>query len=290
MSRHRPFGGIILGSLLVLVGLLLLLRTFGIIDMSLWQGIATYWPLGLVLAGIALLFRTGWLATIFIVATVVVGGIYLAGHLAAGEQRMIVQGVPSPGGISEVNMTISYGAGQLSVAKGSPEFLYRNEIQTSDRKAPFLDSMLTTTFASIRVQRQSTAGFLHTRADRWDIGLSPDPVYTLTAHYGAADASFDLRGINVATLDLESGAASTKVIFGEYPTAASINTGASSVSLSFPKGANAEITVKGGVLDTTLDGFVKKGDSYYSEGYNASVPATDVAIEGGVSSISSSWY
>ena len=91
-------------------------------------------------------------------------------------------------------------------------------------------------------------------------------------------------------LDLDTGATSTEIIFGSYPTKVDIDTGASSLNFKFPMDIGIEIEIDGGAVSTHLKGFTKKDDKYFSENYDKTKENIEIEINAGATSIDGEFY
>ena len=63
------------GALLIVVGLAFFLKMLGILNFSIWSGFKYYWPIGLILVGVSLIFRMKWLAVVFLFLTILFGAL-----------------------------------------------------------------------------------------------------------------------------------------------------------------------------------------------------------------------
>jgi len=80
-EHHRKYSGIFAGIILLVLGVILLLNTLGVIKFSVWSGLSTYWPIGLILIGIAIILRLRWLTLTFLIITIVLCTAFLADTL-----------------------------------------------------------------------------------------------------------------------------------------------------------------------------------------------------------------
>ena len=61
-SNSRMFAGIVF----IAVGILFFLKVLGVLHFSLWDGFRSFWPIGLILVGLALVFNLKWLALLLL--------------------------------------------------------------------------------------------------------------------------------------------------------------------------------------------------------------------------------
>ena len=78
---RKKYTGVFVGSILVILGVLLLLNVLGLFKFSIWSGLATYWPIGLILIGIAIILRLRWFTIAFMIITVILCTAFLADTL-----------------------------------------------------------------------------------------------------------------------------------------------------------------------------------------------------------------
>jgi len=99
------------GFFFLVLGALLLLKTTGLINISIGQAFATYWPVGLVLIGLALIAKQRLIAVIILVCVLFMGGMYASENFGfeQGEYREITQNVPYESGIEEMELKIGFG-------------------------------------------------------------------------------------------------------------------------------------------------------------------------------------
>jgi len=290
--KKRDDSRLFMGILLIAIGLFFLLRQMGLLNFSIWEGFKTFWPLGIVLVGVALLFRMKWLALIFLGITVLLGAVYIAQSLNIDvpEPRQSVQRIPADPAIDTVSLTMNFGAGEVNIEDGSRSFLLRNRIETTDTEDPTLVVEKKGSQAEILIERESVFVPFGKQKSFWDIELSPEVKIDMVLSYGAAEATFDLSRLMVDELEIDNGATDTEIIFGNYPTKCDIDTGASSIKFEFPEDSGVVIEVDGGLVSTDFPDFSKKDDKYYSDNYDEDGENIEIMIDAGASSIKSRFY
>jgi len=287
MKHHSK---IFFGSMLIIIGLLFFLKNLGVLTFPTISGFATFWPVGLILVGIALILKRKWIASGIIFITIVLGILHLVQSVDfVGESREVIQTVPSDFGVEEVTLNLAYGAGDVTIQKGSANFLMKNTAQTADSQDPEVDYDRQGNKASISVERHGS-NVWHHQNDEWDIELSEEVLYVLDMDYGAADIEVDLRGLQVDELSVETGASNTEITFDKYPTSVTFDMGASNVDLNFPKDYPVIVRTETGLTSIDLEGFKKESSVYRNEYYKEGKPAIEIEINAGASSIEGDTY
>lgn len=82
MRKGRASG--FFGVFLVAAGLFLILNNAGLVDFSFWQYFGDYWPLGLVIAGVAIIYKRGDAGFAVLALTLLLLVFYGAGQVGAG--------------------------------------------------------------------------------------------------------------------------------------------------------------------------------------------------------------
>lgn len=286
--RHRP-GGAVLPLLLILVGVVFLLRNYGLVPPSIWSTLLPFWPLLLILFGVDLLVggRVGWLTQIGIALVVLgLGAGILVGLQPAASDGAAAQ--PSSNveqalqGASRATVHVEYGAGRFETgALNDPgdrlatatldggsriESRYRVRDGAGDLTLDVTGEgrpWFTPPFHG--PGRPSTS---------MDVRLNPAVPLALDAKLGAADSRLDLSALKLSRLDLQTGASSVWVRLPEAAGATSgrIQAGAASLTIEIPAGVAAQIDYQGGIsnLDVDETRFPLVGEG--SRGGRATVP------------------
>jgi hypothetical protein len=264
MRRNTVFWG----SILVLIGVLLLLDNVLAVDVG-----DLIWPLVLIALGLWILW----------------GVIAGPGSIEAEETTIPLEGA------GQARVRIHHGAGRLRVdaSAGSGELATGTfggglDYRVS-REGDGLDVLMRMphrAFPSFGVPWMW--GPRHTLD--WSFGLNGRIPLSLNFEIGANDARLDLTDLRVTDLRLQSGASSTdlKLPANAGHTRASIKTGAASVTVHVPSGVAARIRASGGLASIQVDRnrFPKTGGVYQSPDYDTAPNNVDIDIDVGVGSVS----
>jgi len=267
-------GAIFWGTALIAVGVLMVLHMTGAIDglpFSVWA----WWPVLLVLAGLAILSRNpgvrqllaaaaGIAAALLVFDIFTLGFIIGRGHSGhAAVSREFTQ--PMAPGTERATLRVEGGAMKLAV-DGTTDDLARAETRTSHGEFTFTcsgDSAAPEVF----VGWESSGGVK--RIDRFQnsatIMLNAAPLWDVVVEAGASAISLDLTPFRVRDVRLESGAASLKLALGERQdeVRVDIDAGVSSVELRVPESAGCELRMDGGLTSTRLGGLEKVEEGLY---------------------------
>ena len=154
------------------------------------------------------------------------------------------------------NLTLTFGAGSLSVASGAGKSLVSG---TATYNVPDLKPEIKSDGASVTIKQGDYQGIPNTNDIKnvWALTLGAMPL-DLTINAGAYDGKLDFGGLALTNLTINDGASQVKADFSsinkEKMSILTYKTGASNVTLKDLANANAStISFDGGVGNYTLD-------------------------------------
>ena len=268
MSVNR--GLVFWGLALVVAGTVALLVQSGGIDEAAARGAWRFWPVALIVAGIAVIAaRTPFALVATVVAAVVIGG--LAGTLVAGWPEglgigcggqpieQLTESGSFDGDAAEVELRFDCGDLDVSLTDGSGWAL-------DARHGPGARPQVRGDDASVSVTADDGGpiGFTNTRQE-WEVELPSDTELafdleanaatarldlasgqfgTLGIDANAGDFAVDLSGASVAAFELDMNAGSTSITADvETELTGSVGMNAGSLDLCAPDGTAVEITL-----------------------------------------------
>ena len=287
-------GKSIVGIILIALGLLFLLKTLGVISLPLLSSALPYWPVGLILAGVALIYKQRAVSITLIILTcifIAVAGVQSIVDFSGetGPHRTLTQTVPFDESIESLELEVAFGAGELIIKAGNITDLVQNSVSTYSMDDPELDFEKEGSTMDVELSKHGKKMF-GSKHDEWSIEIMPGIASELELNYGAAESQIDLTDLEIDELEISSGATETTIIFATYPTKVKVDTGASSLNLLFPEDVGVAIDIDGGAVSKTLTGFTKKGGTYFSEGYDEFETKITVDIDAGATSITAQTF
>jgi hypothetical protein len=244
----------------------------------------------------------------------------------------------SIGNETELHVSIEYGAGTLTLGPAAAGTLYRADLHY-DRTVftPRVE------YENGRLRIGTNGGTVNVRGSsirgsEIDIQLTRELPVDLALQFGAADATLDIGGMRVRSLDLQTGASRTRLdvsapnpervrkasfqagaarfeatglgnlnaeqlevkggvgdimldFTGEWlaDMRARIEIGLGSLTLRVPRGLGVQIDRRGAL--TSFDGqeLVRRGNVYYSEGFDAAPRKLVISLDAALGSIRVVW-
>jgi hypothetical protein len=290
MAKRRRNSSPLGAVLLILVGGVLLLNVFDVLDWSIWWSIVRLWPLLIVAAGLELLlgrWRLGALLATILVIALAAGSLWLlsTGVIATGmETSQISQPL---GDATHADVSIDPVVGQLRL-DAAPEAanLVEGEIRhgtNEDIQESFSQEGDTATYNLSTGSGSWGAfpgGWDQSRA--WELSLSPGASLALIADMAAGDNTLDLTGLTLEGLNAEMGVGRLKVTLpatGQF--AAKVSQGVGVVEIVIPKGMAVRIETDTALAGRQMpDDLVKDEEVYSSPDY--ATAANRVEIEASV--------
>jgi hypothetical protein len=256
------------GTLIILIGLLLLIGNFVKIDVGKF-----ILPLILILLGVWVLW-----------------GVFTAPPRFETEEAAI----PLEGA-GQARIHMRHGAGRLRIGGGTaPDKLLTGSFgggleQRVKREGDALDVEMSVQMTGAHfVFPWMWWGPGHSLD--WTISLNEETPLMLDLETGASDTRIDLANLRVTDLRLRTGASASEITLPTNAgyTKAVISSGAASVRVRVPEGVAARIRAGGGLADIRVDKsrFPRAGEVYQSENYATAENKVDIDVEAGVGSVS----
>lgn len=288
-------GKIIWGLLLIILGILLGLSSFGLIDWAFLLYMLRFWPVLLIIIGISILAGKSplsfWLVLLVIVATLITS-FYLwdssdyknvGNNLSKSEESVLI--APD---VEIANLELDFAAGKLNMDVNDDRALAI--LYGGFRSEPKIDHLTTGNKAEYKIIKQASGFYIHFLSDKslmeWNISLPQNILWHLDLELGASKADLDFRDIDLKSLDLDMGAGDTTIRLGEreMDVELDIDVGASTVKIVVPDTMELDIKLDGGLISTNFDtlGLTQEGDHYFTEGVSSSSKLI-LRLEGGAS-------
>ncbi len=262
---RRPRAGTLFWPLvLIAVGVLMLLQNLGLISPKVW---GVFWALVLIALG----------------AWTLVG--VFAPRRAGSEQVS----VPLEGA-ARARIKLRHGAGRLMVKAGSnPTELFSGTFEGGLDYSVHRDG--DEARAKLRTPSSSFPFWGWGPGDRynWSVELNSGIPLRLDVRGGAQEGVFDLSGLRVTELHLDTGASSTDVTLPASAgfTRVDISAGAASLVLRVPPDVAARVRVRGGAMSADVDStrFPRAGSVYQSPDYEAAANKVEIDANLGAGSL-----
>jgi hypothetical protein len=313
------------GTILILIGVMFLLRNYGLLNFHFWN-LFYLWPIVIVVIGINLIFannRSTW-ATLIKLGVIVLGfGLLLFGNFSKrdpfdgnytfrfndddddnySEGRRITK-IEGASVFTE-NYTDSVKVAELNISGGATTYKLNdttNQLFNANTQEYFGNYQLTTdkndslyvlNFKMRDNKRRFDFDDDHKKANLATFKLNVNPEWNINVATGATDLDFDLSKFKVRSLDLAGGAGAFKLKFGQplSTTNVDISTGASDVDINIPNNAACRITRSSAFSSSDFEGFNKVGDNAYeTPGFANATNKIYIKIKGGMSSFSVKRY
>lgn len=281
-------GTLITGLLLVLFGEIFFLINLGYGSWGNIYEISKYWPLLLILIGLAMFWRGSLpraLAYLVIILSVLAVGLYMIMEQQPDAQEITVK---TPLNMSQQqypeviqgNLDIDYGGGKLLISPGTQDLLLadfgnRQIKQQIEANGQVLDINLS--------QNQFNWNPATDKLNHWQLKISPDLVWSLDIDAGAIDGNIDLTGIPLRELNCNLGAGNILFTLGSngVNSKMDIESGASNIKLKIVNDTGIRIKMNGALNSSNLEklGWANTDGYYISPNYQQAASKIDCEID-----------
>ena len=301
-SKNWNIGAIFWGLLFVLIGVLLLLNNFGIIEVNLsntWQ----LWPVVIIGIGLSVLSPRGWLWGIIsvILAIAMLGLVAFAvidnptyrdiqGWSNQDTKKLSDDAVNA----AKIDITIDTPATSLSLSS-SDSRRGVEAIQQSKSMNLNIDAETRGDTRYVRIDSESSRRFWFRGgvANSLDVDLTRKLPISLSIDTGAASVSGDLSPVKLKSLNIDTGASSIDLKLGAIESRQEVvlDAGASKLAFKIPKSVGVRVESSGGLKSTSFEGIEKVSESVYeSKGFADSEKQITIRADLGVSRFEISRY
>jgi hypothetical protein len=305
------------GVFFICLGLVPLAARQGLVDPGSFAGIGELWPLILVAIGIAIvLSRTPIGPVIGLLVPALIGlalGAVLAGGVGGlsscgGETRP--GSVRSEGGrvlARETAFDVELSCGTLNVRPMTGSEWRLDALHEGQDGAPAVaesDSAI-----EIRPPDASDGGFFRRRRDDWTLSLPTDVRLDLSATVNASKAVLDLKGLDLAALDLTGNGADLDIdltdatidqldasvnaaqldliLPGSTNTTVDLTANAGSLRICLPPGSGARISTSETLASNNFAaaGFMRDDEAWVNSAYGSATNRIELSITANAASV-----
>ncbi len=285
------------GTIFITIGVVFLLNNFAIIDWRILIDLLHFWPVFLIIFGLNLIFGKTMLffiAPLLFIVLIVVAIFYptiLPGRIGLSQEMGLSQDLEL--GIRQAKIQMTISAADIDIYNVKPE--ERGKLllgKVSYRQVPPEVSYKVNGYEAIvdiKSKKKNSffgIGSLRGSENAMRLGLTELIPLRLDIKSGASDLYLDLSLLRVESLDLEAGASSIKIKFGDISEklVGRIEGGVSQVVLMIPKWVGARIHLDSGLSSNNLKevGFEKDGNVYTTPNYSKSDRVIDIDVSIGV--------
>jgi hypothetical protein len=291
------------GTLLVLLGLVLLLRNMDVINSNFWADFLVYSPILLIAIGVEKIFTKSRLQAISYMTSVILfaGGMYLAfvGSLGGTDQSFFSQTSytqPADANVKELDAVLNLGDGDLTVRDASEDLVtgqfkefthkpdVKYEVDGSTAKVSLTGGSRHFLGGAIKVNTNGPSD--------WYLSFSDVVPLVLECYGKGSDIHLNLATTPVKKAKVEADESTIYLKLGTQEPSVDVNVGGNNadVRLRLPTSAGVRIS---GVNDKeylSRVGFIEKGDAFVNPGYDTLKNKITVGLDDRVSSLSIDFY
>ncbi len=290
MRRNEIVGPVIMFGL----GGVFLLSNIGWLNLSAWDTLWRLWPLLVIAIGLEIMVgrRSLWISMlgVAVIFVALLGLLWLAGSSIGPiggqflESEIIDQEL---GDATRAEVSLSPVVGQLHVAAlDDSKALIAGEVSVGRGQQVWSKYEIQGTTASYALGGRNPSPFPGNAWD-WQLGLSPEVPIALETSMAAGDMDLDLAEVMLSGLDASQAVGDLSITFpaGESMRG-DISQAIGQIVVYLPEDVSARIEVSKALSSLTVPSdFDKRGDYYYSPGYENSEALIDLDISQAIGNI-----
>lgn len=301
------------GLTILALGLVFIGVNQGWIGSSVWLSILALWPILLIVIGLNLLIKDEKILSLLIILIVLASTIFVAltynRNNTFWENRGELMGIKINNNAVNESLNDQYDlalAQNLDVSLSTGAAKVKIGVLPAGTSAGELYSVTTKDMGKLSVKKTISGDRINLAINEENVGfnfgpsmmtdrevelyLTKDLVLNLKLEGGASKLDLDFSDLQVESLDLNIGASTANITFGERGARQDVklSAGASSLHFYIPNDVGIEATFAGGLntveSDSILD-IIKNGDSYTSKAFDTAKTKIEISGSAGVSNI-----
>jgi len=289
-------GRIFWALIIILIGFVLLGNNFGWFSYNL-DNLWKFWPVILILIGLSILTRRGILSGIIgiIIVLILIAGIVLSIVFGSTKAEVTTKSFSEPydPAITLAEINVKAGAGNLDLRAGETD-LVSGSLE-SDFVGLKVDTSTSDTTRNIDLTLDSNNHWFIFGNHKNNLNLLVTKQIPVAIKFdvGAMDMDMDFSEIKLNKLEIVSGATTSDIKLGSLVDKSefTMDTGASTTTLSLPKDSGAKLTLSSGASSKDLPNFKKLDDNtYQSENYDQATKKVEMNVKMGAATFNVVWY
>lgn len=284
------------GIFLLSIGIVLLLINLNVINWSVIEILFEFWPAILIIIGINIIFRNNeivrtvaWL--FFLAAMVALIFFSNKNDIRPGRWNngRSINGINIDREAETESADLIINLGGIRINIGSTDtMLISSDTLNSDVKHS-IDYKNGKKSAIVKIDREPSIHFENGLRETCKLNLNDDVVWNFNIDTGAVNGTIDMSDLKVKSIDMDTGAANMKLIFGSKynSTDVKIDAAASSFNIVVPENSGVKIKVDGVLNNTNLNNlnWLRQGEYYVSPNYDSAENKINIDIDMGAGSL-----
>lgn len=303
------------GTLFIVLGALILINNFQSINLD-WHSIWKYWPAAIILVGVSIISKDLILKSIFsglaalVLSISIFASVKTFGDCTGDNFRIVFDEdeeydstsladtnyyfFNTEDEIKHAKLSFDAGAGSFNLINPTDSSIFFSKVSGKDKNYTLISKVEGSTADLEMEMKQSRFNISKNNVKhKVNLSLNTKPEWELYFDIGAAAIDLDLSPYLVQKVDINMGAASLKIKFGDLnkETKFYVDAGASSMEISVPENVGCEIRTDFSLSSKEFERFNKiDSDLYRTDNFNQAEKKIYLYINSGVSSIKVSRY
>jgi hypothetical protein len=275
------------------LGIVILLTSLGLYGWGAWDILWRLWPIMLVTVGLEIIVgrRKLWMSilAVFVIVTGLGSVLWFFGGGPVQGEELVGRSVNQLlGNIEQAEISISSAVGELTInSLTETSSLVSGEVRKGSNPQVYTDFEVSGTTGSFEMDTRNWTNFPHAKPWNWDLGLTKQIPLKVEFSMGVGDMNIDLSELTLSSLDASQAVGELTVsLAGQKNYSADISQAVGSIVVEIPEGVGVRIEVSRAITSLSIpSSFEKRGDYYYSSGYDEAEYKIDLEINQAVGSI-----
>jgi hypothetical protein len=289
--RRRGIG--LLPYILIGLGIVFMLENFGIRTWSVWNALASWWPLVLIVIGANLLTRAyPWgrqltLGLIALSALLMIFSTTTPAFFAGDLKRETISQAISASR-AEIQLGVTVGRLEITANRSGKLIEGTLDVRGNERLEREMTTRGDTQFVRLEVKNSTPnvvfPGTIGRGDASWKLNLSPNLPIDLGVNTGVGDSRLDLADLKITDLKLNTGIGQTTLILpASGRVTARVDSGIGETNIRIPDGMEARVRATSGIGAVQISGnYQRDADVYTSSNFSNADNRLELEVRGGI--------
>ena len=283
--------GLVGGSLLISLGIILLLNNYELLDINVWSMLLSLWPIFLIAIGIDIIVsrsRSVWanLLGLMLVLVILFGSMGVMGMLVVDESAVSGDQIVQPlNGATSADVLIEPGAGDLTVAEHQKEDILIEGTVPKSESGITVSQKYSVLGEIGRYIIKASGVTVYPSGDSgrwdWDLYINNEVPTKLGISQGVGMAVLDLRELAVSDLNASVSIGKLDLyVPASENMKANVEVAIGQIVITIPGGVGVKISTDTGLTIVQVpDGYIKGDEIYTSPNYDNSEYRVDIQVD-----------
>jgi hypothetical protein len=275
------------------LGIVILFTNYGLVGWDTWDILWRLWPILLVAIGLDVMLGRRWLWASFLVVLFMVGGLTSLIWFYGGSSavRSEIEGRRVYQGLDDIDQAIIYlrpAVGELSIDPTNDKTaLIAGEVKTDSNPEAYIDYSITGNTGIYKIDSIPNISYPGVKPWNWALTITDQISLDIETSMAVGRLDINLQTLNLSNAEINQAVGEILVVLPQLNDyRAEISQAVGSIVVDVPENTGLKINISRAISNLSIPpSFEKRGNYYYSVGYETADYKIDLRINQAVGNI-----